>query len=591
LYSYLASNDFVVEKPIADLIEKVLQSRRKAFLLRGPAGVGKTMLATLIAQYLQAKLVFFQCTYGTSEDDLLYRYIPSEETKSGIRITLGPIPLALKISQGRKVVLLLDEFDKTRPSADALLLDVLQNFRIALYIEDKETIVHGNPENLAIFLTSNDMREFSEPLIRRICMITLKPLPPERIFELLSKKFRKETALLLTQVYADTINANLRKPATIQELCQLGEMIESGMQTSLDDLLRMFVVKYDDDWRRFSEYVARRKAYEILSNVNSNREKLEKYYEPENVEVRIEKRSEEKRGDMQLLLERLKKLTVKTIDENAQPIKIDSDETIEVTLKIPDKDLDAYTAVIKTLKPKPTDDPRRFGKFEYVEDEIKAMISREPLTLEEAYSIVDKTELDVEAYYETTLITGYGLETLDDLFDKASKVKYYSKNKVFLEYEKDDVIEKVVLEKENSITVKVRGYAKRQNMEEAVLLKALRKYQEEFKTVKNLFRVLRLCNIDVSIDASRFEDGSACTDDISAYEVATILKNAQRIRNANIFINIDGGYNIRLEKDKDVITVYIGYVLKNRLKEHGFAGKYSVDSDEVRRIIKVLSGE
>jgi len=591
LYSYLASNDFVVEKPIADLIEKVLQSRRKAFLLRGPAGVGKTMLATLIAQYLQAKLVFFQCTYGTSEDDLLYKYVPSETTKSGIKVTLGPIPLALRLSKSKKVVLLLDEFDKTRPSADALLLDVIQNFRVSLYIDEEEMVIHGDPENMIVFLTSNDMREFSEPLIRRVCMITLKPLPPERVFELLSKKFRKETAILLTQIYADTLNASLRKPATIQELYQLGEVIENNVQANLDDLLRMFVIKYDDDWRKFATYVASRKAYETF-NMNSNRssENLEKYYEPENVEVRIEKRSEEKRENMQLLLERLKKLTVKTIDENAKPIRIDGNETVEVTLKIPDRDLDAYTAVIKTLKPEPTNDPRRFGKFEYVEDEVKAMIAKEPLTLEEAYSIVDKTELDVEAYYETTLITVDGLENLDDLFKKASKVKYYSKNKVFLEYE-GDVIEKVVLERDNNITVKVKGYVKRRNAEETPLLKTLKKYQEEFRTVKNLFRILRCKNIDISIDASSFEDGSVCTDDISAYEVATILSNAHRIRNANVYVNIDGSYNIRLEKDKAKIWVYIGYVLKNRLKEHGFSGKYSIDSDEVGRIIKVLSGE
>ena len=42
-----------------------------------------------------------------------------------------------------------------------------------------------NPSNLIIFLTSNDTREFSEPLLRRVVSITLSPLPSEKVYELL----------------------------------------------------------------------------------------------------------------------------------------------------------------------------------------------------------------------------------------------------------------------------------------------------------------------------------------------------------------------------------------------------------------------
>jgi MoxR-like ATPase len=202
LMEFLARNGFFLDEKVARLIESVLHSEALAkFLLRGPPGSGKTHLTRLIAEFLSSQYIFYQCTAGTSEDDLLYKYVPSESTKSGIRITFGPLPRALIQSQKRAVVLTLDEFDKTRPSADALLLDFLQNCRLALYLHDELTVIEGNPKNLVVFLTSNDFREFSEPLLRRLTVVTLHPLRPEIIYRILSERFCEEVAILLTQVY------------------------------------------------------------------------------------------------------------------------------------------------------------------------------------------------------------------------------------------------------------------------------------------------------------------------------------------------------------------------------------------------------
>jgi len=593
LYNFLSEDGFIIEKQIAELIERVLASKRKALLLRGPAGVGKTQLASLIAEYLKADLVFFQCSYGTSEDDLLYKYVPSESTKSGIKVTLGPIPLALKLSQNKKVVLLVDEFDKTRPSADALLLDVLQNFRVALYLDDKETVISGNPDNLVIFLTSNDMREFSEPLIRRVVTITLKALPVEKVFELLSKRVRRETALLLAQIYADTINANLRKPATIQELYQLGEIIETGVEMPLEGLLRIFIVKYDDDWKKYVDYVSSREPYKFIANNNSQSDNISNYYEPNGDNIIVfedrDRIYKDEDSSIQLLLEKLGRFNVKRPpDEKVEPILLDGNQTIEVTLKIPDNDFDAYSKVIKLLRPEPTDDPRKFGKFEYVHDEINAIISNKPLTLEEVRSIINKTK-DVEAYYETTFLTGSGVESLDHLFNSATKVKYYTKDKVFLEYEGTDVTEKIVLEKENNIIMKAKGYVKRINSGDTPLLKALKRHHDELNTANNLLKVLRFCkNINTGIDAAGLSDGGAGFDGISPVEVVTILQNAKNIKNANVYVTVDGFYTIRMEKREDTIKIEIGHPFKNRLREHGFTGKYTINSGEVEKIIQVL---
>jgi len=292
LYEFLQENGFYVDRTTADLLEKIISNSRKAIMLRGPAGVGKTQLTLLISRYLNAEYIYYQCTYGTDEDMLLYKYVPSEHTKSGIKITLGPVPRALLVSQKRKVVLVLDEFDKTRPSADAMLLDLLQNYRLSLYLgdNDNETIVSGNPENLVIFLTSNDMREFSEPLLRRFVVITLNPLPTSVVYEMLKKRFKENIALLLAQVYDDTLKAGLRKPATIQELIQLGEVLESGVNARLEDLIRMFIIKYDDDWAKFVQYISSREPYKFVQQGEGN-DNISQYYEPPQ-EVQIPQQSQ-----------------------------------------------------------------------------------------------------------------------------------------------------------------------------------------------------------------------------------------------------------------------------------------------------------
>jgi MoxR-like ATPase len=478
LYEYLTSNNFYIEPALADLIEKIMTGLgRKAFLLRGPAGVGKTQLTYLVAQWLGAKYIFYQCTYGTSEDDLLYKYIPSESTKSGIKITLGPIPRALAESKTHKVVLVLDEFDKTRPSADAMLLDVLQNFRVSLYLDDKETVVTGNPENLVIFLTSNDMREFSEPLLRRVVAITLQPLPTARVLEILSKRFRKEVALLLAQIYDDTINAGLRKPATLQELIQLGEVLEAGTSIPLNDLIRMFVVKYDDDWQKYMQYIATRKPYQFFQFFGQRKEEEEeitKYYEPQEQEIQIPQQPEQPQqqtGSTSQLLQKIASIVVKQ-PRRMPEVKEEVKEDKEVTFKanVSENDVTMYTAIVKELKPEPTETGDVMGKFKVVRNanEIN-IVSEKPLTIDEYLRLARGTRNAFEAYIEDKVVIVNPV-TINMLIEVADRVYYYSNRVVRVEKWKDGITELVEIELPTSIyspnaeghiaEAAVRAYAK-----------------------------------------------------------------------------------------------------------------------------------
>jgi len=225
-----------------------------AFLLKGPPGSGKTFITKVIAEYFNANYIVFQTFLNTSEDDLLYKFVPSENAKSGVAILHGPLPRALEQSHNKITVLLLDEYDKTRPSADAILLDYLQNSRITLQIDDKEEIIEGKKENLIIFLTSNDNRDFSEPLLRRVMVINFLPPSPKTVKGLLQKYFKNPKIIqILTKIYTASLYAGLSKPATIQELIQFGNALQIMPNASFNDLLYSFVIKNAEDMVKLEE--------------------------------------------------------------------------------------------------------------------------------------------------------------------------------------------------------------------------------------------------------------------------------------------------------------------------------------------------
>jgi MoxR-like ATPase len=432
LYEFLQENGFYVDHTTADLLEKITSNTKKAIMLRGPAGVGKTQLSYYVAKWWGADYVYFQCTYGVDEDALLYKYIPSEATKSGIKIALGPVPRALMMSQKKKVVLVLDEFDKTRPSADALLLDVLQNTRVSLYLDDNETIITGNPDNLIIILTSNDMREFSEPLLRRLIVITLNPLPTSVVYEMLKKQFKENIALLLTQVYEDTLKAGLRKPATIQELVQLGEVLESGVNAQLQDLIRMFIVKYDDDWGKYLQYVSSREPYKFV-NGNVNSIDVSQYYEPpQEVQMPQPQSQSQSQVQTQQLLEKISKIVIKQPNNSVvNAVREEVNGTVEVTFKAPisENDFTMYTNIISEFRPEPSDVPYIFGKFKVVKDgnEYK-IVSEKPLTLLEYFKLL-KNDTDFEGYIEDKLVL-VNPATINKILSEAHVIRYYSNKKV-----------------------------------------------------------------------------------------------------------------------------------------------------------------
>src|SRR6266478_4146672 len=117
----------------------------KPVLVEGPAGTGKTGLATSAAAATGGRLIRLQCYEGVDEARALYEW---NHAKQLLRITAGrdeswadaktdifgpefllarPLPTA--ISSAEPTVLLVDETDKADLEFEGLLLEVLGDFQ------------------------------------------------------------------------------------------------------------------------------------------------------------------------------------------------------------------------------------------------------------------------------------------------------------------------------------------------------------------------------------------------------------------------------------------------------------------------------
>ncbi|HLH78357.1 MAG TPA: MoxR family ATPase [Candidatus Binataceae bacterium] len=167
----------------------------KPILVEGPAGVGKTELAKVLARALARPLIRLQCYEGLDESkalyeweyakQLLYTQILKDKTgeivagASGLaeaveRIAaqdevffsphfIVPRPLLRAVRSEQPVVLLIDEIDKADSEFEAFLLELLSDFQVT--IPELGTLRARHIP--LVVLTSNNAREMSDALKRR----------------------------------------------------------------------------------------------------------------------------------------------------------------------------------------------------------------------------------------------------------------------------------------------------------------------------------------------------------------------------------------------------------------------------------------
>jgi len=153
----------------------------KPLLVEGPAGVGKTEIAKVMAKALQTDLIRLQCYEGLDTTHALYEWNyqrqllhlkmvehnnqPVEEKEKTIFSDsfLMKRPLLQAITHNKRPVLLIDEIDRSDEEFESFLLEVLSDWQIT--VPEIGTIKATHIPQ--VILTSNRTRELSEALRRR----------------------------------------------------------------------------------------------------------------------------------------------------------------------------------------------------------------------------------------------------------------------------------------------------------------------------------------------------------------------------------------------------------------------------------------
>ena len=154
---------------------------RKPLLIEGPAGVGKTEIAKVMASALQTDLIRLQCYEGLDATHALYEWnyqqqllhlklaegaeksIEEKERDIFSEKFLVKRPLLQAITHHQAPVLLIDEIDRADEEFESFLLEVLSDWQIT--IPEIGTIKATHIPQ--VIVTSNRVRELSEALRRR----------------------------------------------------------------------------------------------------------------------------------------------------------------------------------------------------------------------------------------------------------------------------------------------------------------------------------------------------------------------------------------------------------------------------------------
>jgi MoxR-like ATPase len=209
----------------------------KPLLVEGPAGVGKTEIAKVMAEALKTELIRLQCYEGLDSTHALYEwnyqhqllYLKMQEKKRQDIKTLEETifsdkfllkrPVLQAITHSKKVVLLIDEIDRADEEFESFLLEVLSDWQVS--IPEIGTVKATNKPQ--IILTGNRTRELSEALRRR-CLYLWIDYPD----------FEKEWAIVRTKVPEIDTELGQQICSFMKELRQLKLEKTPGISETID---------------------------------------------------------------------------------------------------------------------------------------------------------------------------------------------------------------------------------------------------------------------------------------------------------------------------------------------------------------------
>jgi MoxR-like ATPase len=211
----LAAQGYITEKPI--VLSMFLSMRLgKPLLVEGPAGVGKTEIAKVMAKALDTDLIRLQCYEGLDANHALYEWNYQQQLlylklEEGLSIDLAEReknifsekfllkrPLLQAITHHKAPVLLIDEIDRADEEFESFLLEVLSDWQITIPEIGTISATHRP----YVIVTSNRVRELSEALRRRCLYLYIDYPDFEKELQIVRSKVPEIDAKLGEQICA-----------------------------------------------------------------------------------------------------------------------------------------------------------------------------------------------------------------------------------------------------------------------------------------------------------------------------------------------------------------------------------------------------
>ncbi len=272
--------EYVTDAPVATSVHLAMRLR-KPLLIEGPAGVGKTEVAKVMARMLATNLIRLQCYEGLDASTALYEWnyqkqllhIKLEEAGHNSRgmlekeheIFSEPFllrrPLLQAITQdSQSPVLLVDEVDRCDEEFEAFMLEVFSDWQVT--IPEIGTIKATHPPH--VILTSNRTRELSDALRRRCLYLWIDYPSPDKEIRIIARKVPGINGRLAREIakFMETLRqVRLAKVPGVAETLDWAQALASLHADHIDEALVAetlgCVLKDVDDMKRFRAEVAK----------------------------------------------------------------------------------------------------------------------------------------------------------------------------------------------------------------------------------------------------------------------------------------------------------------------------------------------